>query len=217
VVLAWYWLLPARPAVDLAFLAIMAAPMVLDIFRRIYASPAEGFDLRFLGQLMWIRTGISAVLIIRSIEGVGFGFLPRRREWAIGLRHYVYFLPLGLVLALALDFARFTPARGWWWKLAPTFLGMLWVVALSEEFFFRGLLQRWAATWLESTAAGLVIAAVLFGAVHLGFRSFPNWRFAALSALAGLFYGRAFEKAGGIRAAMVTHALTATTWRLLFS
>ena len=96
-----------------------------------------------------------------------------------------------------------------------TFFGMLWVVALSEEFFFRGLLQRWLSEWLRSERGGLVVASVLFGLAHLPFRSFPNWRFALLAAVAGLFYGRAYLKAGGIRAAMVAHALVNTVWRVL--
>jgi hypothetical protein len=35
--------------------------------------------------------------------------------------------------------------------------------------------------------------------------------------VAGWFYGRAYLKAGNIRAAMVAHALTNVTWRVLFT
>jgi membrane protease YdiL (CAAX protease family) len=91
---------------------------------------------------------------------------------------------------------------------------MLWVVALGEEFFFRGLLQQWVSKWLSSDWAGLVIASILFGSVHLAFRAFPNWRFAAVAAVAGVFYGLAFRRAKSIRASMVTHALAATTWKV---
>ena len=58
--------------------------------------------------------------------------------------------------------------------------------------------------------------AVIFGLVHLPFRGFPNWTFASLAALAGLFYGRAYIEGRGVRAAMVTHALVNTVWRVLF-
>jgi hypothetical protein len=33
-----------------------------------------------------------------------------------------------------------------------------------------------------------------------------------VGSVAGWFYGRAFDEGGGIRAAMVTHALTVTVW-----
>ena len=55
------------------------------------------------------------------------------------------------------------------------------------------------------------MATLAFGLVHLPFRSFPNWRFALVATVAGFFYGRAYSLSGGIRAAMVTHALVNTT------
>jgi membrane protease YdiL (CAAX protease family) len=94
---------------------------------------------------------------------------------------------------------------------------MLWVVALSEEFFFRGVLQRQLSRLLANETAAVLIASVLFGLAHLPFRQFPNWRFALVAATAGFFYGRAFSRAGNIRAAMVTHALVNTTTRMLFA
>ena len=90
------------------------------------------------------------------------------------------------------------------------------MVALSEELFFRGLLQQWLEEWTGTAWAGLLLASLAFGAVHLGFRQFPNWKFASLAAIAGVFYGIAFRRGGGIRAAMVAHALVVTTWRTLF-
>jgi len=102
------------------------------------------------------------------------------------------------------------------WKIAATFVGVLWVVALSEEFFFRGLLQQWMVEWTGRPAVALASTSVLFGAVHLGFRVFPNWRFALAAAVAGWFYGRAYQQGQSIRASMVTHALVVTLWRAWF-
>ena len=54
--------------------------------------------------------------------------------------NFAWFLPIGFPLAFALKAMHFrSPAP--WWVIAGTFFGILWVVALSEEFFFRGLLQ----------------------------------------------------------------------------
>jgi membrane protease YdiL (CAAX protease family) len=63
----------------------------------------------------------------------------------------------------------------------------------------------------------LIVASLLFGSVHLWYRAFPNWRFAVLAALEGVFYGLAFRQARSIRASMVTHALVVTTWRVFFA
>jgi len=95
-----------------------------------------------------------------------------------------------------------------------TFFGFLWVVGLAEEFFFRGLLQAWVAEWLGNQRLSLCLVSVAFGSVHLWFKPFPNWRFAIMAALAGVFYGLAFQKEKSVRASAVTHALTVTVWRL---
>lgn len=217
----WFHLLPRSPAADIGFLALIAGVSLSRVFAEVYGAPAPGLKMDILGEFMWRRVGILAVFLLRPVEGTGFGFLPRRREWAVGLREYLYFAPAGLGLALAIGFIRFDPAGGPWWRLAlvaaGTFLGMLWFVALTEEFFFRGLLQQWLSGWLRSSMAGMILASVLFGLVHLPFRAPPlNWRFALLAAAAGFFYGRAFRAGRGIRAAMVTHALVNTSWRVFF-
>jgi len=97
------------------------------------------------------------------------------------------------------------------------FFGTLWVLALGEEFFFRGLLQQWTTRWLHSEWAGLALTSVVFGSVHLWYRPFPNWRIVPVAILLGVFCGLAFRQAKSIRASMVTHALTVTAWRLFFS
>ena len=216
----WYVLLPRSAVSDLTFLGVVAAVTLLKVFVPLYPSPVPKLALHILGTAMWVRTGILAVLAIRRMEGIGFSFVPRALDWAVGLRFYLYFMPIALVLAWALRFVSFDPPL---WSVRTlllavgTFLGMLWVVALSEEFFFRGVLQQVLGRVFGSEAGGLILASVLFGLAHLPFRAFPNWRFAILAGVAGLFYGGAFLKARSIRAAMVTHALVNTSWRVLLS
>jgi uncharacterized protein len=215
----WFKILRPGPAADIGFLALAAAPMVFKWFATLYARPQEDLRLDILGQLFWIRTGVIAVLRCRPQLGVNFGFLPSAREWKTGLQCYAMLLPLLAAGLLLTGFVRFSPVAPLWkfaLVAAGTFLGILWVVALSEEFLFRGLLQQWIERWTGSSTAALVGASVLFGLVHLGFRQFPNWKLTLLAGLAGLFYGTAFRRGGGIRAAMVCHALTVATWRALF-
>jgi membrane protease YdiL (CAAX protease family) len=170
---------------------------------------------------MWFRTGIFAILSVRRMKNVGFGFWPAGREWRIGALYFVGLAPVAAAAGWALHFARPHLRYPGWERTTliglATFFGILWVVALGEEFFFRGLLQQWIAGWLHSEWGGLLLAALLFGTVHLWYRAFPNWRFAALAGVAGVFYGMAYRQARSIRASMVTHALTVTAWRLFFS
>lgn len=197
----WFTVLPRRRVIDYLFLAAMAAVYVSPIFEEFY-----GRKLEILGRAAWVRTSIAAVLFIAKEEGIGFGFWPGAREWRIGLKHFAQLLPAVFVLGLAIGY--------WKWPLQPQplrglglFAGTLFFVGVFEEFFFRGLLQRWA---------GLPVAAAWFGICHIGFRQFPNWQFVALAALAGIFYGRAFREAGSVRAAVVTHACLNGFWAGVF-
>jgi CAAX protease family protein len=217
----WYVALPRKAPADLAFLLLMAMVVLTNILRKQYVNPSPKLRLDELGALMWIRTGAFAMLSVRRTKGVGFGFWPGRWEWTIGLTYFGAFLPIAAVAAWAIGFASpHLPPPGWerlTVLAVGTFFGVLWVLALGEEFFFRGLLQQWMGEWLGNEWLGLASTSVLFGAVHLWFHVFPNWRFAALATVAGVFYGLAFRQARSIRASMVTHALTVTTWRLFFS
>lgn len=220
VVAFWYVVLPHRPGSDILFLILMGAVMLTHLFPRIYPNPISKLQLPVLGQLMWIRTGAMAMLSIRRVHGVGFGFWPTKKDWRIGALHYAAFLLVAVPVAWWIGFGRPHLPGGWQRTTLyaiGTFFGILWVVALGEEFFFRGLLQQWISQWLASDTAGLIVTSILFGSVHLWFRSFPNWRFAILAGIAGIFYGLAFQKAKSIRASMVAHALVVTTWRVFFS
>jgi len=211
----WYVVLPRSPVSDILFLAFLAAVVLSRPFAWIYTSPAP-VRIDILGHLALIHTGALAALEIRRVEGVQFGFIPRQKEGIIGVRYFFYFLPIGFPLALWLGVAHliFTPFL--FWKTLATFFGFLWVTAFSEEFVFRGLLQQWLTQWTGRPHLALAAASLLYGVAHLPVRGFPNWRMAVVTAVLGYFCGMAYQKGGGIRASMVTHALVVTLWRTMF-
>jgi membrane protease YdiL (CAAX protease family) len=202
-------------------LVLLGAVFLTKVFGSLYVQPDPRLPLEILGKAMWIRTGAFALLSVRRIQGVGFGFWPSLREWKIGALFFLLMLPVVAALAWWIGYGKFHPPTTSWLRTPVIvvfyFFGGLWVLALGEEFFFRGLLQQWMTKWLHNDWAGLIVTAVLFGAVHLPYSFFPNWRFALLAAVAGVFYGLAFRQASSIRASMVTHALTFTTLRVFFS
>ncbi len=217
----WYTWLHRSMLLDLLFLSFMAAVYLSRPFDRIYGLPAPHVPLAILGQLMWIRLGLMVVLSLRSLDDAHFGFFPTPEEWRIGVRHFLFFLPIGAVLNYMVRLGRFNPHPRTWWQfglfLVLTFWGILWVVSLAEEFFFRAFLQRVIARGAHSETVGLLAAAALFGLAHLPFRRFPNWRLGIVAAALGIFCGLSLLRARSVRASMVTHALVATTWRMFFS
>lgn len=212
----WFVVFGRRPVTDMLYLVFMAVPVLFKVFPSLYDDPFPKLQLHILGALMWYRTGLLSVLSIRKMDGINFGFVPARREWTIGIRNFVYFLPLGFALGYWLNFFSVRTSLDKMWPVIflGTFLAFLWVVALAEEFFFRGLLQQSLTHISGREWFGLVAASIIFGLAHLGFDEFPNWKFVLLATCAGLFYGRAYIEARGIRAAMVTHALVVATWKV---
>jgi uncharacterized protein len=207
----WYVVLPANALTDLAFLAIVPPVVLSGYFDSIYP-PYLGQKLNVLGHVTFLPVVVLVLMLERRIRETGYGFAPSRREWRIGILHYLYFLPLGGSLAFLLRAVKpHEPAA--LWKIAGTFVAFLWVTSLSEEFLFRGVLQQWIEDWTRSRTAALVIASALFGVVHLWFRVFPNWRWALIGGVLGWFCGHARNQADSIRASAITHALVVTTWR----
>ncbi len=214
----WYIALPVAPVTDALFLVFIAAIYLSKVFDRIYVSPLK-ISINVLGHLMLIRTAALAILIIRGNVKAEYRFMPNRGEWLTGVRYFALMLPvIGIVYwALGLVELRKLPGNpGITLLLAiGTFLGMLWVLALSEEFFFRGLLQQWLERWTGNGTAALIVASIIFGCAHLGFhRRFPNWQWAIVAGILGVFCGLAWRSSRSVQSSMVAHALLVTVWRV---
>jgi len=215
----WYRVLPPSRITDVAFLGLFATVLLGGYSNPIYTPLHPNFkdlkNLIVIPHLALISMTAMALMLERRVRETGYGFVPNPREWRIGLLHAAYFAPIGLPLALLLHATSFAPPKPVWY-VAATFVGMLCVLSLSEEFLVRGVLQQWIEEWSHSRAGALVTTSAIFGLLHLGMRGFPNWKWALVAAVLGWFCGRARNQAGSIRASMVTHALVATAWRTFF-
>jgi membrane protease YdiL (CAAX protease family) len=217
----WHVILPRRLVYDVGFLVIAAAPFITRVFSRVYYSPhPHVLRVDILGHLMWIRVGLVAILVLREWDPGPVSLWPTRREWGTGALWFVIAIVPVALLSLLIHDTYFKPHAGRWWLVlalaVATFLGFLWVVALGEELFFRGVIERWLLnSWLSPVAA-VLISSLLFGAAHLWFRPFPDWRRAIVALVLGIFCGLSYLKSGSIRASMVTHSLVVVTWRILF-
>ncbi len=216
----WYVVLRPSMASDLLFLALVAAVLLLRYFNPIFAPADPHFkDLKniiVIPHLSLISISAMVLMVERRVPDAGYGFVPSAREWRIGLLNFLCFIPVGLPLALLLHATHFAAPKPLL-QVAMTFVGVLWVVALSEDFFLFGVLQNWIAEWTSSGQAAILVTAAVFGLLHLWFGAFPNWKWALVAGVLGWFCCRARNQAGSIRASMVTHALVATTWRAFFA
>ena len=209
----WYRVLPVSALTDLGFLALVASVYLLKFFDP-DLSPGFQNRLSFLGHLTLIHLG---VLVdpgaAHSRDRLRFlAQLARLAE----RRGELPVFPAG-GRGTGAGVARGSSGRAAAMAGAGDFLrhvvdgGSIRRVPVSRR--FAGVaggvdLSRWAA---------LALASLAFGAVHLWFRGFPNWRWALLTAALGWFCGRARNQAGDIRAGMVTHALAIATWMGFFA
>jgi uncharacterized protein len=139
----------------------------------------------------------------------------------VGLAYFGVFFGLLLPVGLYFEILRVQLPKMAEWMVPFAAVGMFFAaylfIAYGEEFFFRGVLQPLLADALGGKWRGLIVSSVCFGAVHLPYRAFPNWRFALLATVAGIFYGLAYERARSLRAAMIAHAMVVTVWTVVFS
>jgi membrane protease YdiL (CAAX protease family) len=211
----WYVVLPVNILTDTAFMLLIAFVMLGRYFETIYPVFYRQ-KLSIIGTLGLFHISALVLMLERRIGETGFGFWPARRDWVQGVLHFGYFLILGGPLAFELKAVHFSKLAPWW--VGPAiFFAFLWVVALWEEFLFRGVVQQWMEDWTWNRTAALLITSCIFGLVHLWFPGFPfpNWRWAIIAAWLGLVCGHARNQTGSIRAGVVTHALVVATWRAL--
>jgi uncharacterized protein len=64
----------------------------------------------------------------------------------------------------------------------------------------------------------LIAASVIFGAAHLdnGPQAVPNWRYMIEATIAGVAYGRVFQKASSITSSAMLHAAVDWTKHFFF-
>lgn len=87
--------------------------------------------------------------------------------------------------------------------LARDFAYMVFFVGLGEELLFRGLVQR-DMTKLFGWKWGLIGASLMFGIMHLTWRSIPELGF---TSFAGLIFGYLYQKTRSLTAPIIAHGI----------
>ena len=163
-----------------------------------------------------MTVALATFLLIRQFSGVGYNIIWGRGPALSVLFHFALLAAILIPLGIALHFIQFDQAQANWRSLPPDAAIIFLLTAWPEEFLFRGLLQNSLSRTLSNETAGWFTASVVFGLAHIGNGGFPNWRYALLATIAGVFYGRAWRKTQSIFPAAIVHALIDITWHLLF-
>jgi len=194
---------------------LLAVGLAVDLRWFEHAWPAR---LSVFNKVLLLDAGIYAFVVQRPIQGAGFDLRLRLRDLAIGLREFLFYLPIALALGLALGFLHTHALTG---QLAdiPGRFAFAWAftfffIAVPEELFFRGWVQNLLERRMGRSAA-LFVTAVLFGLAHFNKRAAHfNGRYVLLAAIAGIYYGRAWRQDRRVGASAVTHATVDSVWSL---
>lgn len=211
-----------KPATWVDLIVLAVAGLVIDLGLLNTAGPlaVKGTTLWPPGlggfpKMMMANVALYGYLVVKPVDGVGYGLVPRFSDFKIGWREMLFYTPIVIPVGLALGFLHFhrTWPQLWIPPAAWTFTFIF--VALPEELFFRGLVQNLLERRIGRYGA-LVLASILFGLSHFNKGGTFNWRYVLLAAVAGVFYGRAWRSQRRLFASSVTHASVDTIWSLWF-
>jgi membrane protease YdiL (CAAX protease family) len=193
------------------YLVLISLGLAVDLR---WFEPAWPAHLAVFNKVLLLDAGIYAFLILRQLDGVGFNLRLRLSDLKIGLREFLFYAPIAIVIGLSLGFLH---AHALWptpLRFGGAFLFTFFFIAVPEELFFRGWLQNLLERRFGRYPA-LFLTAALFGLSHWNKRTTNfNWQYVLLAALAGIFYGRAWRQDRRIGASAITHATVDTVWSI---
>ncbi len=196
---------------DVVVMLALALTLELGLLSGAWPHPGLGS----LPKLYLCDVALYLFLVVRGIEGTGYGFQPSAAAFAIGAREWLFFSPFAFGLGFALHFIRFYPRVHPATQIATEVLLTFLLTAVPEELFFRGLLQNLLEPHLGRLRS-LLAASALFGLSHFHHGAVFNWRYVLLAAIAGIFYGRAWRARRQLLASSITHTMVDTVWTLWF-
>lgn len=208
-----YTLLPAISAYlawpDFVIIALLWFPLEFSAGARLVPKPAQA-PLHLTAYGVSILLGLAIFLLFRQLPGMKYNLPRSSRDLIHLLIGFAACAPVLIALGRAIGFLppfHWTPQSPA--RIGSQYLIILAATALPEEILFRALIQNSIAQTLGRNWGTLLLSAIVFGCAHLnnGSAPGPNWRYMILATIAGVAYGKVFEKSSSIFASAGLHAL----------
>lgn len=211
------WPRPANWA-DLVVLATLGLAIDLGLLNRgwpfglsdamLWPAGLGGFP-----KMMMANVALYGYLVVKPINGIGYDLVPKFDDLKNGLREFLFYAPIVLILGVLLNFIHWQGFMKRPQEFPAAWIFTFVFVALPEELFFRGLVQNLLERHTGKVRA-LALASVLFGLSHFNKGAHFNWRYVLLATIAGIFYGRAWLSQRRLFTSSVTHATVDTVWSI---
>jgi uncharacterized protein len=204
--------------VDFAIIALLWLPLEFSAGHQWVPKQVQG-PLHMAAYGVSILLGLSIFLLFRRLEAMKYN-LPRSGRDLFNLlvgfaACALALIPLGRAIGFLPPFHWNSPSLA---RFGSEFAIILGATALPEEILFRALIQNAIVQKLGRNAGTLLLSAFIFGCAHLnnGSGPLPNWRYMILATIAGVAYGKVFEKSSSIFASAGLHALVDLVKHLFF-
>jgi membrane protease YdiL (CAAX protease family) len=197
---------------DFAAILLLWLPLEFAAGAHLVPRPAQGF-LHSVAYGIAILLGLTLWLGFRPVEGMKYHPPRRARDWWLPLAGFAIVAPVLIAVGMAIGFipAPHLPNRPPGSMAAAA--GIIFAgTALPEEILFRALIQNFLMLRFGGGWRTLLAASVIFGAAHLdnGPQPLPNWRYMIAATIAGVAYGRVFQKSSSVTSSAMLH--TAVDW-----
>jgi membrane protease YdiL (CAAX protease family) len=181
--------------------------------------PVQGF-LHSVAYGVAILLALILFLGFRSFPGMKYRWPERRRDWALAGAGYLTIAPVLVVVGIAIGFIPLPHGPNASANRMVAAVGLIFAgTALPEEILFRSLIQNLLMLRFGESGRTLLVASVIFGAAHLnngGPEVAPNWRYAIEATIAGVAYGRVFQRSGSVVSSALLHMLVDWTKHFFF-
>jgi uncharacterized protein len=203
----------APTSADFVVIALLWFPLEFSLGHQFIPKQAQS-ALHLAAYGISILLGLAIFLLFRQLQRMKYNLPRSSRDFVNLLLGFAACAPILIPLGRAIGFlpAFHLPANPSAAHLGSQYLIILAATALPEEILFRGLIQNCIAQRWGASTTTLLISAFIFGCAHLdnGPGPLPNWRYMILATIAGIAYGKVYEKSSSILASAGLHALVDT-------
>jgi membrane protease YdiL (CAAX protease family) len=209
---------PRPTALDFLAILLLWLPIEFAAGARFVPRPAQGF-LHSVAYGVAILLGLVIWTGFRSFAGMKYNPPCVRRDFWLPLAGFVLVAPVLAVVGNALGFIPppHLPVQSAGRMAAAA--GLIYAgTALPEEILFRALIQNLLMQRFGQNTRTLLAASFIFGCAHLdnGPQPLPNWRYMILATIAGVAYGKVFQKSSTVLSSAGLHMLVDWTKHFFF-
>lgn len=206
---------PAPSLWDVAAVLAIWLPFDFRLLEGIWTWP-EGRGSYGYQAVLAVDLALVLFLLFREVPRLGYRFRLRRRDLRAVLAAFLFVSAAAIPLGLAIDFIEVQDRSFMPLSFLSSFIAILLFIGIPEELLFRGLIQNFLESRWGRNLVSLAVASAVFGAAHLNNGDAPNWSYALMATVAGIFYGLAYRWTGSVFGAALVHALVDAVWRAFF-